>query len=51
MHNKDAVFSLAQEHDLKLEGLEEFLVIPKDIKDMIVGNWWLDMGLVHVWCI
>ena len=50
MCTKDAVFTLALEHDLEIEGLNEFFIIPKDIKDMIVGKWWLDIGLLQVWC-
>jgi hypothetical protein len=45
---KTGVFSLALKHDLELEGLKDILTIPRDIKDMIVGNWWLDVGFLQV---
>lgn len=37
--------SLELEHDPELEF---FYVDPKDIKDMVVGNQWLDLGLLHI---
>ncbi|CAL5192062.1 unnamed protein product [Lathyrus oleraceus] len=34
----------------RLSGLKELFIIPKDIKDVIVGKRWLDIGLLQVWC-
>lgn len=50
MRYKDEVFSLALEHGPELQRLEELLIFSRDIKDMIVGNRCLDVGLLHVWC-
>ncbi|CAL5195534.1 unnamed protein product [Lathyrus oleraceus] len=36
------------EHDRELDC---FYVDPKDIKDMVFGNWWLDIGLLQFWCV
>ncbi|XP_058733669.1 uncharacterized protein LOC131605314 [Vicia villosa] len=47
MRHKDELFTLALQHDPYIEGLEEFIVHPKDINDLIVGYKWLDLGLIQ----
>lgn len=46
MDKKDLIY-LELEHDQKLECL---YVDPTDIKDLIIGKQWMDMGILHVWC-
>lgn len=48
MCNEDMMFTLPLEHDLEIEGLNELFMIPKYIKDIIVGEQWLDIGLLKV---
>lgn len=50
IRNEEAIIKLPLEHDPTIKGLKELYVIPKDIKDMIGGNWWLNIGLLEVWC-
>lgn len=50
MRNEEIMFSLLQEHDPGIEGLKELFMIPKDIKDMTVGQRWLDIELLQFWC-
>lgn len=50
VHIEEAMFTLPLEHDPTIGGLKEFFMIPKDIKDIIGGKWWLDIGILQVWC-
>lgn len=48
VRNEEAMFTLPLEHDPTIERLKEFFMIPTDIKDMIGGKWWLDIGILQV---
>lgn len=46
MDKKDIIpFKL--EHDRELEC---FYVDPNDIKDLIIGKQWLNVGILEIWC-
>lgn len=45
--DKIYLIHLELEHDRELDC---FYVDPKDIKDMVIGNWWLDIWLLQVSC-
>lgn len=44
--DKINLIPLELEHDRELDC---FYADPRDIKDLVIGNRWLDIGLLHVW--
>lgn len=50
VRNEEAMFTIPLEYDPMVGGLKELFMTPKDIKDMVGGKRWLDIGILQVWC-